>query len=1726
MKSSITQLKEGLVKDLSPFTPLLKGFGLLVLVGLLLGIFQHQSLQKGPTTYHREILGLSQASITKNTDTHFNQGSFSSTEVSGTGSGAVVQLAGSGGENWWNSSYSFRKQLTVTNNSGSQALAQGSLVALTLNHQALVNNSKSQADGDDIRIVYYSGGNTEISRAVAVDTGWNQVDSKVMFKTQTEIGAGSSDNNYWLYYGNDSVGAPPDINIGFGDGSDGDLTVTSAGTVVNNYAYITDATVASGSTTFNVNDTSGFTAGDEILVIQVQHDGANSNAGVYEFREISSINGDQITLGSALSNTYYSNDFDNATASAAQIVRVPQYGNVSISSGASITAPAWNGYQGGIVVFRAQGTVNIAGDIDVSAKGYRGGYHGASSNCDGAQGESYKGKDTTNTCYGYGAKKLAKEGGGGSYICGGGGEYAGNSTNSDDWNGDGGDEYARHGETYGQADLSTIFFGSGGGGQWDGSEGGGCGSQTISDGGNGGGIVFIYANQITSSTEGILSQGQSTSGCQRGSFTYGSSGGAGGSIFLMAEDISGTAGFADATGGSGNHSPQRSGGDGGDGRVRLVYSSLTGSSFPSASDKDWDDDASVSAGDEVSVLPPSGNWASPTNSNVIDLIWNGGWGDGSDSSTAFSATVANVGANSSITFEMKAASSVVDLLSASYITLGTANSGTTFTKTKSDLDALGLDAGSNRYLQVRAALASANGVTNPQLDSFTIYYMADQDNPSNPTSLTALSADGGAVINTDTWYNYPSPYFSWSGASDADSGVAGYYVYFGTSSSANPLTAGSYQTNASYAASSLSSPNTYYLRIKTKDNAGNVSSDTWAPFSYRYETGEPANPSSVSVLPVGYTSINSFQFNWTQGSDDDSGIWGYCYKTGTTDTESVYYTDQCTTETSVSSIPAYQNDVNIFYVRAKDNANNVNSSYKQINYYYNANAPSAPQNVVVTAASSIAGTNCTSTDNCFSVSWDLPAEYSGSIEAYYYSINVEPTDSNSTQTNESQTTNRALSARPLATQQGENTFYIVAKDNSGNINYNIYGSATFTTTTTAPGIPTNVQLSDSSNRDAEKYQLTITWDAPSEVGSGIDHYNIYRSTDGSSYSRVATASAGSTGYLDTGLDNSTRYYYKVSAEDNAGAEGSFSTVVSEIPTGRYTTPPEIIVEPSVSTSILSATVSWQMERSCKGYVQFRESQESNFVEQGPGTSALEHEVTVVGLKADTTYYYRIRCEDIDGNEAFSEEATFSTNDAPSAPINLAVSPANSSTNSFAFSWDAPTDIGVTIDYYYYSINQEPNESNISKTALTKLDAGPYATQQGVNTFYVVAVDDAGNYNFDNYASVSFTAQTMAPGIPRNVQVTDSSDRANKSYRLTIAWNKPSDGMVDHYDIYRSQDNSAFTKVAQVSATGFLDTDLDTNTVYYYYVKSIDNAGATSAPSTTVSKQPTGRYVTPPDYEGEPSVEATSTTAVIKWTTDRASTSFVNYGVTEDIGESKGSLEEVIAHEVELSGLDPATKYYYRVQSFDEARDYTLEEAQSDLFTFTTSVAPAISDVKIEDVRQTTAIVSWKTTTVSTSTVKYGKTTDYGGTIEDKSTGSTTIHTVRLGDLDSESLYHVRVLGTDTEGNKLESDDYVFQTLAFPRIFNLSFEPVAGAASATIVVSWETNVETDSIVEFAPAGETFAEKASSELVKEHELTIADLQDNTVYHFRAKGRDQFGNVALSDLQVYSTPLKIPL
>ena len=149
--------------------------------------------------------------------------------------------------------------------------------------------------------------------------------------------------------------------IAFGDGSNGSFTNTISDNVVNQYKRIQSVF----NNTFTILNTTDFSLsnGNVVLVI-------NMLSGEYELRQVSFVSGSNVTLsaGSIANSNFSSNS---------QMIKVPQYSNLTINAG-SITCPAWDGETGGVICFLVSNTLNLNnGQIDAAGKGFYNGLGGA-----------------------------------------------------------------------------------------------------------------------------------------------------------------------------------------------------------------------------------------------------------------------------------------------------------------------------------------------------------------------------------------------------------------------------------------------------------------------------------------------------------------------------------------------------------------------------------------------------------------------------------------------------------------------------------------------------------------------------------------------------------------------------------------------------------------------------------------------------------------------------------------------------------------------------------------------------------------------------------------------------------------------------------------------------------------------------------------------------------------------------------------------------------------------------------------------------------------------------------------------------------------------------------------------------------------------------------------------------------------------------------------------------
>ena len=131
-------------------------------------------------------------------------------------------------------------------------------------------------------------------------------------------------------------------------------------------------TNAPGATSLNVSSTSGFAAGDEILMVTMVGTGGTcgeSGAGGWELNYVTGTGTGVLHLRYGLTRS-----FTAGGGEVHQVVKVPSYQNVTLGTNAVLTGSEWNGTTGGVLALRAETLAIGAGSkIEMNAKGYRGG---------------------------------------------------------------------------------------------------------------------------------------------------------------------------------------------------------------------------------------------------------------------------------------------------------------------------------------------------------------------------------------------------------------------------------------------------------------------------------------------------------------------------------------------------------------------------------------------------------------------------------------------------------------------------------------------------------------------------------------------------------------------------------------------------------------------------------------------------------------------------------------------------------------------------------------------------------------------------------------------------------------------------------------------------------------------------------------------------------------------------------------------------------------------------------------------------------------------------------------------------------------------------------------------------------------------------------------------------------------------------------------------------------
>jgi phosphodiesterase/alkaline phosphatase D-like protein len=113
---------------------------------------------------------------------------------------------------------------------------------------------------------------------------------------------------------------------------------------------------------------------------------------------------------------------------------------------------------------------------------------------------------------------------------------------------------------------------------------------------------------------------------------------------------------------------------------------------------------------------------------------------------------------------------------------------------------------------------------------------------------------------------------------------------------------------------------------------------------------------------------------------------------------------------------------------------------------------------------------------------------------------------------------------------------------------------------------------------------------------------------------------------------------------------------------------------------------------------------------------------------------------------------------------------------------------------------------------------------------------------------------------------------------------------------------------------------------------------------------------------------------------------------------------------------------------------------------------------------------------------------------------------------------------DAATNLGQSSDQTFTTSAAPdTTAPVISNVVATPAETSVVITWDTNENASSIVDYGPTnsyGTSTAETDTSPRVTSHSVTITGLTASTTYHYRVKSNDASSNLATGSDGTFTT------
>ena len=419
---------------------------------------------------------------------------------------------------------------------------------------------------------------------------------------------------------------------------------------------------------------------------------------------------------------------------------------------------------------------------------------------------------------------------------------------------------------------------------------------------------------------------------------------------------------------------------------------------------------------------------------------------------------------------------------------------------------------------------------------------------------------------------------------------------------------------------------------------------------------------------------------------------------------------------------------------------------------------------------------------------------------------------------------------------------------------------------------------------------TLKWNAV----TGAAKYEVYRarSKDGDyiKYSTVTGTSYTNTSYIENG----NTYYYKVRALKSDGTAGAWSSIVA-------VTYKQTLSAPAVTGGNDSQgrpTLTWKAVSGAAKYEVYRaRSKDGTYTKYSTTTGTAYTNSSY--LTSGTTYYYKVRALDANGNAGpYSAVVSVTCRLKLTAP---SVTGGNDAQGRPTLKWNAVSGAAKYEVYRARSMNGDyVKYSTVTGTSYTNTS---YLANGTTYYYKVRALGSDGSYGPDSTpVSVTYKAPFGAP------LVTGSKDSQG---RPALKWDKVTDAA--KYEVYRARSkDGTYSLMSTQSATGYTNTSyLANGTTYYYKVRALKANGTASAYSSVVTI--TYGTVPTPAAPAMRSAKADSAGITVSWDT---AANAVTYNVyrTADAGSSWTQVaSSVKGSSYKDTTVKKGVKYGYKVR---------------------------------------------------------------------------------------------------------------------------------------------------------------------------------------------------------------------